>query len=247
MSCILTIDQGNSSAKVTLFDDSVVLWKEKFDTLSIESLDEILSCHHVRGAIYCSVAGQDAKLIESLRLLLNENVLVLTHETQVPIEIDYHSKESLGVDRIALAVGASSLCLNDESVLVVDLGTAITIDLLIGGHRFNGGNISPGMGMRFMALNHYTERLPLVNPRYENAPFGSDTESAIRCGVEWGVVYEISASFDRAASLCGVSRCFVTGGDAELISKMLAAKEVEHIPDLMAVGLKRIFEYNENI
>ena len=75
--------------------------------------------------------------------------------------------------------------------MIVDFGTAITIDQVSADGVFRGGNISPGMQMRYKALHQFTGRLPLIDSNGRKLPMGRDTETAIRAGVLKGMEYEI--------------------------------------------------------
>ena len=84
-----------------------------------------------------------------------------------------------------------------RDILVIDAGTCITYEFVDAAGRYHGGNISPGLQMRFRALNHYTGRLPLVEAEGRLLPMGKDTETAIRAGVLKGIEYEM-AGYIRA-------------------------------------------------
>jgi type III pantothenate kinase len=81
----------------------------------------------------------------------------------LPFKNSYLSKETLGKDRIA-AIAAASFLYPGQNVLVVDAGTAITYDIKTSQEEYPGGNISPGLMMRFEALHRFTSQLPLLQP-----------------------------------------------------------------------------------
>lgn len=248
MSNVLTIDQGNSSTKVCVFDDDVMIASLRFAALSIEELFAIVEQYNVSNAIYCSVARMDIRMIESLRNSLNGNLIVLTHETPLPIKINYSTPHTLGFDRIAAVVGAATRYA-ESAYLVVDAGTAITLDMFAE-NRFLGGNISPGISLRFKSLNSYTEKLPIVEHiGSELVDFGTDTKTAILSGVVNGVVSEILVTFQKVKNMYHSAKLILTGGDAEYIKSCMPQMESEILVDenLVAYGLKRIFNYNENI
>lgn len=248
MSYSLTIDQGNSTSKVCVFENDKIVNAYRFDTLTIEDLCNVIEEYDVHNVVYCSVARLDVRLIESLRYTLKGDLIVLTHETPLPIEIEYDTPNTLGLDRIAAVVGANYL-FPGENALVVDAGTATTLDVLAEG-EFVGGNISPGLSLRFKSLNNFTARLPLIDHRNLIAEdFGKDTQSAILSGVVNGLVAEIIVSFETAKQSHRCKKLVLTGGDAEYISSYLS-----HLSDciaiegnLVAIGLNRILNYNEDI
>jgi type III pantothenate kinase len=81
----------------------------------------------------------------------------------------FHSKETLGFDRLAAAVGAHTT-FPDSNVLIIDAGTAITIDMVTAKGEFLGGNISPGLEMRFKALNTFTKKCPSLKKGLPGLP-----------------------------------------------------------------------------
>lgn len=249
MGYTLTIDQGNTSSKVTVFDsENAVVATYRYATISVEDLCPLFEQYSLSGVIYCSVSRFDAKLVESLRCMGDIPVLVFTHETEVPIGVDYKTPESLGLDRLAAAVGASQRY-GGQSMLVVDAGTAITIDLIDGSPVFRGGNISPGVALRFKSLHDYTGALPKVEQAGDLPTFGYDTVTAIRAGVVNGVLAEIMSAYSVAQRQHGCDKMIITGGDAEFIHSLLdpAVVDMEVVPDLVAEGLNRILRYNEDI
>lgn len=241
---ILILDRGNTLTKVTVLSGKEVLDSRKFESLTVENLLSLFETHDISGGIYCSVGKHDVRLIESLRLLLKGELLVLTHTTPLPIEIEYSAPESLGLDRIAAAAGADML-MPDSAVLIVDAGTAMTTDLLVGG-KFLGGNISPGLMLRFKSLHDFTSALPLVHADGELPVIGHDTVTAIRCGVVDGLVAEITALYRKLEPDYPGLKMMVTGGDAGHLIKILKENNMTplHEPNLVALGLRNIFEYN---
>lgn len=248
MSVILTIDQGNTAVKVSVVDDGKIVDSVRMSAPSLEQTEMLLEKWNIDGVVYCSVAGLDVRFAESLRMMLSQPLLVLGHATPLPIKVDYASPRTLGLDRVAAAAGAVSIY-GPEAMLVADAGTALTLDVIDGKGAFRGGNISPGIALRFRALHSFTGRLPLVEAEGEVPVFGSDTVSAIRAGAVNGIVAEINSAVSHAVEMYGARRAVLTGGDAEYLLPRLDSSETEiNIqPDLIAIGLYSIFKYNENL
>lgn len=247
MKLTLVIDQGNTAAKAAVFDGDMLLCSRRYRSLGVEEIEPLLDEYHPAGAIYGTVARTDAKFAESLRRILDRKLLILTHDTPLPIEIDYATPRSLGADRVAAAAGAARL-FPGESVLIADAGSALTLDYLEEGRIFRGGNISPGMTMRFDVLHAGTGRLPLVSPDGPAPLFGRDTEQAIRSGVIRGMACEIRGTF-LAAKRAGCQKIVMTGGDAPHIAD---CDELSDLPislsgALVAAGLNYIYQFNENL
>lgn len=243
MSTILTFDQGNSSTKLVGYDArsgaetccAVLRGASAMATLkrTIESLNKVIA------AVGCSVSGGNLKGL--LELTEAPIQLELTPLTDVPLKNRYGTPATLGADRLAAAVGASSLRPN-EDLLVADIGTACTYDFVSASGEFLGGNIACGPGMRLRALHHYTARLPLVSGHFENIPrYGTTTEEAMRSGAMQGVVAELMlySDFGRNRHL------ILSGGWAPEIGVLLPPDvNYEIYPHLVNFGLYRILTHN---
>lgn len=242
---LLTIDQGNSSAKATVWRDDEEVATRRIFSMSIEALLPMLEETDVDSCAYCSVGHTDAKFLETLRRMLEGRLLVLTPSTPLPVRVVYGTRSTLGNDRVAAAVGASEI-FKGEGVLVVDAGTAVTMDVVDPEGTFLGGNIAPGVRLRFSALHDATRQLPLVDSDGEVKSFGHDTVSAIRSGVVGGMVSEIADAYRRASEAYGCSHILLTGNDAPLLMPLLERRSlpVKVDPCLVGRGLLAIFRYN---
>ena len=247
MECLLTIDQGNTTAKTVVFRGDEPVDVNRYDSLRLEYIEKIIT-HWTPSAIaYCAVNHIDARLIESLRRFNGVEVMVVTHSTPLPCIVNYATPHTLGLDRLCAAIGAATL-FPKEAALVVDAGTAITLDVINADGAFCGGNIAPGLKMRIKALHEFTHALPDINPEGPVTTFGTDTETAIRAGVVGGIIAEINHCADQANKIYGAKRIVITGGDADFIARHLNIENqtVEVAETLTALGLKRIYLYNEN-
>lgn len=248
---VLVIDRGNSLTKLMLFegDRCVALHR-----LARPGDDEVLALAESFGAsggIYCSVGQMDVKLVESLRCLLPDDFMVLTHGTPVPIEVSYRPAEALGLDRVAALVGAWEKGMT-EPVMVADAGTAITADLLLPPGRFGGGSIAPGIRLRLRSLHAFTARLPEITLREDVSPVcGDSTRESMLSGCVWGAAMELASRFAWLRRSCGVGRLVLAGGDARLLAARL--KEIDPMidiqvtPELVGIGLRKILTYNEQL
>jgi type III pantothenate kinase len=126
--------------------------------------------------------------------------------------------------------------------MVIDAGSAITFDFL-SGNEYKGGNISPGINMRFRALNQFTDKLPLLSPS-ENYSFpGLNTTDAIKAGVISGVVYEINEYIRTFEKKHVDNKIVLTGGDAGYLKDKIHSGII-YQPDIVTDGLNYILEYN---
>jgi len=241
MDAILTIDRGNSRTKLALWalSSRSPLRVMTLKGVSHSDLSAVIGSHRLIGAAYCTVCGEETTFTNRLHAF-TDKVLCVTAHTATPLAMGYTGVNTLGADRLAAAVGAYALSSNaDDDILVVDLGTAITYDL-VSRRTYCGGNIAAGLSMRLKALNAFTARLPLVDACGTVETWGTDTVSALRSGAIRGVVGELS----HYRHLLGPdAKVTVTGGSADFIVPHLDF-DVTLEPHLVSYGLREIYIYN---
>lgn len=245
MAHYLTIDQGNSEAKISLWDDMQLVDTVIDSRLTPSSVESFVAGRQLSGAIYCSVVQNNGPVINMLSHLAR-CVYRLKSTTPLPIKIDYATPSTLGCDRVAAAVGAWS-DFKGRNILVVDAGTAVTYDFVDADGVYRGGNIAPGITMELKALNQFTARLPLV-PFPENMDslrddlLGKDTVEAITLGA----VYSVVASIGYYRSRLPEDTVVVLGGGCGHHLSSLCDFDVIVDEHLVSKGLNRILLYNEN-
>ena len=240
----LVVDIGNTLIKVAVVERDEVVYMQH--TESIEGIDFITLYERfpsLRRAIVASTAFPTADVAVLLRDK-GFDVLEMTSLTPVPIGNTYQSPETLGVDRLAAAVAAVEV-MGCRDCLVVDFGTAITVDLVSDG-IYRGGNISPGVRTRFRALHDYTGRLPECSPTDEELEYGSTTSQAIEQGVMQGITYEIEGYISHFSAQNVKITLIFTGGDAKYFVKRIKNAIFANC-ELVICGLNRILEYNASI
>lgn len=239
------IDQGNSLIKLTLLEGGKTLARRRYSADDAESLFTALDLSGAECGAFCSVGRIDTRMVESLRLALGGKLLVLSRSTALPLEIDYGTPGTLGLDRIALSAGAAWLY-PGENVAVADAGTAVTLDVVDATPAFRGGRITAGLRLRFEALHSHTAALPPVDADGDTPLAGYSTETAIRSGVVLGLADEITETFRIYRERYGCGRLLLTGGDAGVLFPHITTRiSADHVPDLMALGLLYIFKHNE--
>ncbi|MBO4803435.1 MAG: type III pantothenate kinase [Muribaculaceae bacterium] len=245
----LTIDNGNTSVKVAFFIGNQIVATTRFVRRDTRLLERFISTYKPETAIVCSTASSAAsQRIETLAEQRCRNVMYLSHDTPMPITLGYRTPMTLGRDRIATAVGAWSISQRldeDNDVLIIDAGTAITYDLVTARGCFVGGNIAPGMTLRFKSLHEHTGRLPLVQADGDTPVVGYDTLTAIRSGVMLGILGEIRSYIADIKLSHPNLTVFITGGDGKLLQSHLGDKDVIYYENLAAEGLNRIYLYNQ--
>jgi len=238
----LVIDIGNSRTKIALFNQHDLMFNVPMDHLTANHVKMLKDEHpQLNRAILSSVKPYD----EDLKRVLTDQFdqfLELDHLTALPIENHYETPETLGKDRLAAAIGANEL-FPDQNLLVIDAGTAITYDLVSEKNQYLGGNISPGLEMRFKALHQFTGKLPLVTQSDDFETIGRNTTDAIRAGVQNGILYEMAQNIDFFNRNYQNLHIIMTGGDSNFFDKKLNYSIFVHF-NLTLIGLNRILEHN---
>lgn len=237
----ITIDRGNTATKIVVWEGRRAIWRHAFPDFSRADAEMINRNYPGSKVILCSVVGDDSEFMELLGSVFNhDNISILTSDTPLPIDIGYATPATLGMDRVAAAVGGWTLY-PGHNLLIVDVGTAVTYDVVTADGCFSCGNIAPGVGMRLKALEHFTAKLPLVDSRGETPQFGISTETAMRSGAVFGVVGEIMYYLSKLPS---DTRLVLTGGWGTDIARHLTVRATIK-PCLVSIGLNSILSYNE--
>ncbi len=241
----LVIDQGNTNVKAGVFtEEGVVVHTAVAAELTLPFLESLLKRFHPNAAILSSVKSPEATTLEYLKQYI-PRFEEFNASTPLPIRNGYATPETLGLDRLAAAVGAWSLKPN-VPLLVIDMGTAITYDFIAAGGVFMGGNIAPGLRTRLQSLHEHTHRLPLVEPEATFPFMGNTTEQAIRAGVMQGILFEINGYYKAMLESHPELFAFLTGGDLIFFADKLKNGIFVH-ENLVMTGLNRILSFHESI
>lgn len=237
---IILIDIGNSShCKVALSDGKRIVSVSRVMRSSLSGEVERLAGPGCEADVICvsSVARPDADLDAWLRGHCLKYIQVDAFAS-LPLRVEYGTPETLGADRIAAAIGASVL-FPGKDCIIFDFGTALTVDFVDRTGTFKGGNISPGMSMRFQAIHEHTGRLPLVSAECPRHKAGQNTSEAINNGVVLGIMFEVESYINRNPG----SIVIFTGGDALFFAKMLKTP-IFVVYNLVLIGLSKIAQFN---
>lgn len=247
----LVIDRGNSACKWAFFelDTKQPDWNkdpiEIVHTTSEEFIDEsYLEKYHPDACIYSSVGKKDEAQIARLRSVV-PHFCVHNIDMRIPIQNAYRTPKTLGLDRLAAAVGAWTLAPNQTS-LIVDMGTAITYDILTKEGVYLGGNIAPGIYLRLKILHEGTASLPMVEARDDFPELGTDTETAIRAGVMQGIWNELESYMRYYKAKDEHLLTFLIGGDVFYFDRKLKS-DIFAGRNLVLIGLNRILYENAPI
>jgi type III pantothenate kinase len=236
----LVIDWGNTFIKAGRFSGDTLV-----ENFTIRQEAEVLAWLEAQKPEYVLVSSvgeiSEKFFTESKKY---SEISYLTPETSLPIQNLYSTPRTLGMDRLASAVGAFHL-FPGQSCLIIDAGTCITLDFLDAQGSFQGGNITLGLQMRFKALKEFTAKLPLVTiDAFENTTLtGKSTQEAIYNGVVNGLTGEILFTVEQYRNLYPNLCVLLCGGDAEFLASRLKVP-IFATPTLNLIGLNRILQDN---
>lgn len=238
----LIIDIGNTIAKIAIFDQGKIVEVLRESNHSLDCLQELSANYPIEQGIISSVITLSDAIKTQIETLPYP-VIELNHQTPIPIKNLYKTPHTLGMDRLAAVIGANAIK-PDHALLVIDAGTCITYDFIDESGQYQGGNISPGMRMRFKALNTFTDKLPEITPDGETPLHGQTTETAIRSGVIRGIEFEMAGYIMELQKNYPRLLVFLTGGDEFSFDTKL--KSVIFADGFLVLrGLNRILEYND--
>ncbi len=253
----LAVDVGNSRVKAGLFVSDLDMTeqilpdcKASFNTPLEDGLpwDELLTVQNgmdFRGVVVGSNQQGVDRVATEWSQQSEVELLVVRDSRQFPISVDVDFPDRVGFDRLLNAVAVNVIRNPTHAAIVVDCGTATTIDLVTADGTFGGGAILPGFALSATAMHHYTERLPLISigqivdvdvETGAHPPLGRNTEAAMISGVFWGQVGAIRELIQRIGEpLAGPFDIVLTGGGSRLLAPQFSG--AIHCPYLPLQGL----------
>ena len=248
---LIAADIGNTNIDVGLFEGETMLQRCKLSSVPVSSADweDILSQlasteSKPAAAIICSVSPKVTPAFEKIiEKVFGVSPTILKSDTPLKLKNCYSNPTDVGPDRIANAYAVWQLY--GVPALVVDFGTAITIDAISAEAEYLGGVIAPGVGLAAESLAEKTALLPRVTPQMPEKGLGRDTPSAIQSGRTYGNIGLIQYLVDRLKNeldFGDAAKIVITGGWSEIMQCPL--KQISPLidPDLTLKGLRIIYE-----
>jgi type III pantothenate kinase len=241
---LLAVDIGNTNISFGIFKGKGVL--KRFDIpaslYSRKRLAAALGKTRISDAIICSVVpALTLSLKEDLRRLLGRRPYIIGKDIRVPIRNLYRKPAQVGQDRLVNAFAA--VVLYGAPCIVVDLGTAVTFDVISGHKEYIGGMILPGIGISLDVLYERTALLPRVKLVRPREVIGRDTKNSIISGMIYGfsaltddLIARIKKKIGSRAKVIG------TGGDIRLIGNYCGRINAIDI-NLTLKGLNLVYHY----
>jgi type III pantothenate kinase len=266
----LTVDIGNARIKIGVFDtiagdalpepmrtlpldgdepqfDSIGPW---LNDLANRKMPWFLASVNRFGA---------TRLIDWLSGHRPDDSVTLLSAGDLPLVVRVDRPDMVGIDRLVDAVAVNRVREPGRAAVIVDVGTAITVDLVAADGAFLGGSILPGLQMSARALNEFTDFLPLLDVSELSEPppaLGTSTEAAMRSGLFWGTVGAIRQLIEQLGGVprptfgrcpprkqCGEyqytesrPQIFLTGGAAATVAELLGP-DAQFIPHLTLAGI----------
>lgn len=220
----LAIDIGNTNIHIGVFEEDILHSAHTIRSSSLlrtnfTKIFDPAAFSRVQAIILASVNPQvEAVIIGDIGRHSPVQPCRIGKEIPIPIPVLTDSPEMVGVDRLVNAIAAFERTKN--WTIVVDAGTAITIDGINEKGAFLGGSIAPGIETSVKALHHATALLPLVSVNKPKNILGKNTEEAIQSGIYWGTVGMVRHVIDLMSDEMNCQpTVLATGGNAPLLAQ----------------------------
>jgi len=239
---ILFIDIGNSRSKLWLVEANQLV--DSFSDSDVQVVLAWLRQHNgeVKRVIVASVRSKEAteQLLQSMLLIRHEVTFIAYNEALLSSE--YERPQQLGVDRWLATLAAKNIRPTTQPVIIVDAGTAITLDVLGAGGNHIGGYIVPGLTMQVAALGQHTHKVQVKAPEWKDVRIGQNTQDCVSHGVLAAISSLIrQLKSDMETEQQSAVLLYLTGGDAKLLKPFIP--DAIYIKELVLLGLMAAAKY----
>ncbi|MCQ2592628.1 MAG: type III pantothenate kinase [Treponema sp.] len=254
---VLTIDVGNSSTACGLYDGDEIVFRFRRETNIHSSSDEMgiffrnvltengydwkkisrVGCCSVVPSVNYSLASACSKYLGCDPLFIQAGI-------KTGLKLKYSNPKEIGADLISAAIGAVSLYPNRD-LIIVDMGTATTLELVSKEKEFLGGSILPGLKISVDALANGTAKLPSVEIAKPAGIYGSTTPEAIQVGLYYGAagsIKEICSVYQKNVFKGEKPFIIGTGGFSRIFKEYNLFDEI--VPELVLKGVKCAIDLN---
>ncbi len=256
----LAIDIGNSNIVIGLFKNNQLSKQWRFISNVNKSVDDYavdiiecflldkIDCLKIQGVIIASVVPKLSEIINSaIKKFLDEDVKILAindKKTKLNIEIKLNNKSEIGDDRLINAIAGYKKF--GGNLIIIDLGTATTFDVVGKNGEYLGGLICPGINLSIKALSDACAKLPTINIKKQNNVIGKSTVEAMNSGLYYGYISLIEGLIKKIEDELNLKTTrIITGGIANIFKEALQNSITYHEENLTLEGLKIV--YLENI
>jgi len=254
---LLVLDVGNTNTVMGIYSGDKLLQHWRL-TSKKQTVDEVgfmilgllsasaIEKEEIKAAAYASVVPPlDEMFIEGVNKYIGVRCLKVTDKLDTGLKVRMKNPTGLGADRILNAVAGISKY--GSPLVVVDLGTAITLDVIAQDGAYIGGAIAPGMELSMESLFLHTAQLPRISLEAPGNYIGGNTTEAIQSGIIYGSVGMVDALLNGIFKELGGSCCVVaTGGNAPLFAEH--SKLISRLDQWLTLdGLRLVYERNRFI
>ncbi len=239
---LLVIDLGNTKIKIAVFEQDKIVFKQ---SQQLEFVEENLEKIFIKySKINKTIVSSVTNLPENIIFLIKKHskLFQINQETNFPFENKYATPLTLGIDRKVLVSGGV-LRFPNKNLLIIDAGTCITFDFVNSKKEYFGGAISPGIQMRYKALNQFTAKLPLLEKKYPENFIGNSTDESIHSGVVNGILTEMEGVINLYLREFEDLTIILTGGDADFLAKRLKSTIFAN-SNFLLESLNLLYQYN---
>jgi len=214
----LCLDFGNTRLKAAVFNNDEFVEEIVLPNDEMFTIERLIAIHRPEKTILASVINHNPAIENYLAGVTKFHKL--SHLTRANFTTAVGKPETIGADRLALCAAAAHFYPGKNN-LVIGLGTCITYNFINQYQQFIGGSISPGMEMRFKAMQVFTAKLPLVQVEWNFPIIGYDTKTNMQSGVIAGIAFEMDGFIDEYAQKYGNFNVVLTGGDTAYFARRL--------------------------
>jgi type III pantothenate kinase len=241
---LLLINIGNTRTQVGTFRDDKIHNPEsicnsaperELQQLLAESFAEVSDKTNAMVVISSVNSRAKQNVTQMLHRINAGPIVIMEEDVNIPVGRQLDPETIVGTDRLLNAAAAFGHL--SQSCVVVDAGTAITVDYVDGDGTFHGGAIGPGATTMLQSMHQHAEQLPDVSFKKPDEPIGHNTSQAMLSAVFYGIRGMVRELVEQYAEQAGAYPVVVaTGGDAEVLFKDYEL--VEHIvPELTLLGM----------
>jgi len=215
---LIYLDIGNTNIKAAIKND--LDWKRIFECGSDDyrHMEQWLSSLEYESQLIMSsvLPGMTNQIFSSYD---RDKVTLITNNHIPSHLLDYATPKTLGIDRFLTCYGAVSS--TDQPVVVIDAGTACTIDYMSGDYIYRGGVIMPGLSSIAMSVQHFLPMLPVVDDWIPGEWPGNSTDTCLQWGTIGFFIEGIHGFLNKFQSTFGSYQLFLTGGDGFFINRYM--------------------------
>lgn len=240
---MIFIEIGNTSVKAARVTESGCNFLFTIRIHQAKKLDSELSKLRDNEQVVLSSVRKDVT-----QIVLNHRprlkIYQITTAETGKVKLDYKTPESLGIDRVLACLGAVDHS-GGKNVIVVDAGTACTIDYMTKKLVYNGGVIMPGLALFKRSMRDFLPELPQVPAEIPASYPGGSTDESIRWGIYGGFINAVQSFVDRYREFGTTPAVYLTGGDGEFLSENLKGYNCIYRENLVFDGMEAFIRLNE--